>query len=620
MKSQIFYLLAAAWLFVPMQCTRAQAPITPAANMTNPQNPTTPGEVFEERPTLHCLGYRWYVSGDENRNAQVLVSYRKAGDKNWKEALPLLRLQNEIAGTGDLAWKTPNAFAGSILFLLSGTKYEVRLSLSDPDGGKAEKIITQTTRRAPQPFERGRRLHIYPSQYSGEKTAPHFSDLNAAFQSAKPGDILLLHKGEYSVPDEVKPDGARFVFDRKGEPDKPIVLRAAGDGEVILDGGENDALIDCRQSDHLILENLTLRNALILIQAGEGEVGATNLAVIGCKLEKSRYPVRALSWQCRDFYIANNRFFGDRDDWEPYDASFSGDLKSHAIWMRGSGHVIAYNRFIRFWDSIGFEGGVPPAEPELQNAASDIYNNEISECTGDGIELDYSVHNARAWENKIYHVTGGISCQPIYGGPAYIVRNVVFNFTKYAIKPSQKPAGLMVFHNTFIGQYAPARWDTRWQNTHIFNNLFLGDDKEGVLWTGTLSPATTRLDYNGWRIPKKDGNVIWWKFTAPRISSGGSMSDEDAFDSFPEFVAATGYENHGVTLDYDTFVRAAMPQPGMKDAARFDVRLVPDSKAIDAGQVLPNINDNFAGKAPDLGAYELGSTPPHYGLRHNTSN
>ena len=31
--------------------------------------------------------------------------------------------------------------------------------------------------------------------------------------------------------------------------------------------------------------------------------------------------------------------------------------------------------------------------------------------------------------------------------------------------------------------------------------------------------------------------------------------------------------------------------------------------------MLPGINDGFAGRAPDVGAYELGEEPPHYGIR-----
>ena len=36
---------------------------------------------------------------------------------------------------------------------------------------------------------------------------------------------------------------------------------------------------------------------------------------------------------------------------------------------------------------------------------------------------------------------------------------------------------------------------------------------------------------------------------------------------------------------------------------------------MDAGAILPNINDGFIGSAPDLGAYELGQPLPTYGPR-----
>jgi hypothetical protein len=37
--------------------------------------------------------------------------------------------------------------------------------------------------------------------------------------------------------------------------------------------------------------------------------------------------------------------------------------------------------------------------------------------------------------------------------------------------------------------------------------------------------------------------------------------------------------------------------------------------AIEAGEVLPGFNDGHQGKAPDLGANELGDPLPHYGPR-----
>ena len=44
-----------------------------------------------------------------------------------------------------------------------------------------------------------------------------------------------------------------------------------------------------------------------------------------------------------------------------------------------------------------------------------------------------------------------------------------------------------------------------------------------------------------------------------------------------------------------------------------DLRIGPGSAATDRGEVLPNVNNGYTGAAPDLGAYEAGENPPHYG-------
>jgi hypothetical protein len=44
-------------------------------------------------------------------------------------------------------------------------------------------------------------------------------------------------------------------------------------------------------------------------------------------------------------------------------------------------------------------------------------------------------------------------------------------------------------------------------------------------------------------------------------------------------------------------------------------RLKAGSKAVDAGVRLPNVNDGFSGRAPDLGAYEVGRPAPAFGPR-----
>ena len=43
-------------------------------------------------------------------------------------------------------------------------------------------------------------------------------------------------------------------------------------------------------------------------------------------------------------------------------------------------------------------------------------------------------------------------------------------------------------------------------------------------------------------------------------------------------------------------------------------------KAVDAGKPIPNVNDGFAGRAPDLGAHEVGQPMPVYRPRGRTGN
>jgi hypothetical protein len=49
------------------------------ANIAVGGNGVVPGEVIQEAPTVACLGVRWLVTGDDNRTAQVRVSFRREG-------------------------------------------------------------------------------------------------------------------------------------------------------------------------------------------------------------------------------------------------------------------------------------------------------------------------------------------------------------------------------------------------------------------------------------------------------------------------------------------------------------------------------------------------------------
>jgi hypothetical protein len=69
-------------------------------------------------------------------------------------------------------------------------------------------------------------------------------------------------------------------------------------------------------------------------------------------------------------------------------------------------------------------------------------------------------------------------------------------------------------------------------------------------------------------------------------------------------------------VDYDLFLNASPPRLGVtSEPAKYDLRLRPGAAAVDRGVPIPGINDRFAGRAPDLGAYELGAPVLRYGPR-----
>jgi hypothetical protein len=104
-----------------------------------------------------------------------------------------------------------------------------------------------------------------------------------------------------------------------------------------------------------------------------------------------------------------------------------------------------------------------------------------------------------------------------------------------------------------------------------------------------------------------------------RIKAEAGSKEDRRFKTLKEFSEATGQDRHSVIVDYDVFQKVTAPDPNdpriLYKPADFDFQLRPGSVAVDAGVRLPNVNDGFTGKAPDLGAYEVGQPAPHYGPR-----
>jgi hypothetical protein len=467
--------------------------------------------------------------------------------------------------------------------------------------------------------------------YAGAGTG----DWNVVFQNkVGPGDVILVHAGLYKGDrhNYVDPLGTTFdgayLLTAKGTPERPIVIKAAGDGEVIFDGDGAFRLFDVMAADYNIFDGLTIRNTEVAFWAGVKDVaGARGLAVRNCRIENVGVGVVTQFAGSKDFYISDNVFLG-RDDrrrvlgWANPGLYGAHPINSYfAVKVYGSGHVIAHNAVAFFHDGISVcTHGVPEPEQELKAVAIDIYNNDIHVTGDDFIEADGGVHNIRVMRNRgINAAHTALSAQPIFGGPAYYIRNVVYN-TPVALKFAN-PAGVVVLHNTFIAENRTAQ---RVSNADFRNNLFLGTDaRTGIAVLGGPT-AYSIYDYNGYRPNRGADPQYTWLGPRSGVRVDYDIEPKQAprFATLADLAAATGQEKHGIEVDYDIFEDLRPPatpdssKPGHPyEAVALNFRLKPDGKAIDAGVKLPNVNDGFSGRAPDLGAYEAGQPPPVYGPR-----
>jgi MYXO-CTERM domain-containing protein len=170
-----------------------------------------------------------------------------------------------------------------------------------------------------------------------------------------------------------------------------------------------------------------------------------------------------------------------------------------------------------------------------------------------------------------------------------------------------------VLHNTVVkcgdafGCYAGATWS----RAYFRNNLFIGGMGGGTYGgygngSGNVldlvdADATCSFDYDG--LGSIGTNTFAGKIGATRFTSLATLK-------------ANTTEAHAVQVDMSVFADTVpFPANPYPPKPVVDLRLAAGSAAIDKGLVLVGLSDGFSGAAPDLGAYELGATPPVYGPR-----
>lgn len=556
----------------------AFAPMTQAV-----ASPVVPGDLSAVS-TTQSIGLEWLVSGDTNHNATANVEYREMGQATWQPAMGLIRVDS---GSG-------NSLAGSIMFLQSGTSYEVRVTLADPDGGGDTRTVPVATLAVPTLPAATRTLHVVPGSGGGDGSSQNpYQGLETAWSNAQPGDELLLHVGNYG--------GVTDSNGVSGIAGAPIVIRNAGDGEVQL------SYLQVFQRSHLWIEGLTFRydgtsdtgfySSLLNpgydtgFQAMLADVD--NIVLKNNHFEGYKHSIRAGPRTSR-WFIADNTIIGDKQLGASGTPSFDGEGIELG---HGDNHEVAYNSITLVGDGVSFP-----------NENCDIYGNDIFDVTDDGIELDGGEANTRAWQNRIHNAShNGIAFQPQSGAPWYIVRNQIVN-SQESIFKFRNGDRFVAINNTFVnwGDVLD-HWSHQLLRGVTRNNLWISANN-GSIWRRGSEGTSWRTDH--------DYDGFDWGSNSQPFEINGTV-----YSSLAQLRSGAGLQDNGIEIDAATCLESfdvPGPPPLTTIPPQF-MTLEQTCNAVDAGIAIPNISSNFSGNAPDLGAYERGQPLPHYGPRAATT-
>lgn len=274
--------------------------------------------------------------------------------------------------------------------------------------------------------------------------------------------------------------------------------------------------------------------------------------------------------------------------------------------------MIRYNEILStedhgFNDGIG--GGSNFSDAGSPNRDSDIHGNIVAGVWDDGIESEGANMNVRIWGNYIHHVYQHVATASTSKGPLYIFRNV-FGVCR---KTPADPIGGAMIKTGSRGEFGGGR-------KFVFHNTALQPRGAFTVFSGHADPNTVTRN-----------NI----FDCPgRLASSQPVDapgDYD-YDFYNGSEPGRARERHGVRgrMTYvPSHYLEFYPSPltakiewgrvpvdfGSRKQEITDPVVSMPNPVIDGGARLANFNDEFSGRAPDIGAFEVGRPPLRFGRR-----
>lgn len=261
----------------------------------------------------------------------------------------------------------------------------------------------------------------------------------------------------------------------------------------------------------------------------------------------------------------------------------------------GRGLVVRRNRIEGIFD--GSHLG-PWEKVNARTSETDFYENIMEGITDDFVETDGFSRNVRIFDNRMNKSLSGISLAQALDGPTWILYNTLENcgistgttlesYEGYPFKTNGGPSPrigsgpVFFYHNTAWTSDPRSRAmlvksNVRWKQMVLKNNIWCGKGMGFDKWSGDLSSLV-------------------WDYDDLYHAAGPFMKmDKTIYPDLVDVQKAKGWMTHGISAD----PRFVAPETG-------DFHLQPNSPCIDAGTVLPGINDGrYHGKAPDIGCFE----------------
>lgn len=512
--------------------------------------------------TFECIGLYWKTGP----LPECSVQYRVEGAAAWRKGLPLVY----DARDGE--------FRGSVVGLIPATAYEFKLG-----DGTREAILTARTRDERFPI--------------GETTALPAGDSADPVTISRSGTAQGFHL-------VTVPAGKRVTIDTMNR----------GPAAVVID------------ADFVIVRGLELRNAAqhgILIKRGHHDVvvedchisgwgrfaGPVSFGNVGGDLDSAVYAEKG----CGNLTIQRNLIEHPRGAASDWEAGHPVGPQGISLIDSTGGNVIRYND-IWSTEDHGFNDGIGGASNFSRegspNRDSDIYGNIIRNCWDDAIESEGANMNVRIWGNYLHFFYNGIATACTSRGPLYVFRNVWGESRRThrdptggaAIKTGERDefggGRRFILHNTVLQPRGVFTAFTSHVNPNCVsrNNIF---EVRGALATRQEKEPTSDYDYDFF-----NGSERGTAREAHGVRGAVVFLPSYALEFYP-----------APRVSVVQFGRIETDMGGGQKRAITDPVVSRPNPVIDAGTPLPGFNDDFVGKAPDIGAFELGGAPLQFGRR-----